>query len=274
MYLENPTEIHFYNSCRRDLYITEFGHSRRRSDKIVGPWIRDVYLLHIVIKGVCHFCDFEVEPGEVFLISKGNVHSFFVEQGYEHFWIGFDGTKAATLAALFDLNLNQHQRMKLLKTSLNLPVLYRDLFEHGQEPDSERAVISLLMQTLALVDNVSSSFLSGSYVSRACNFMDHNYHRKISMNEVANHVNISEKHMCRLFKQELQITPMQYLQTVRMEHAKQLLQGTDMRIRDIAYTVGYPSQLSFSAAFSSYEACSPTEFRETNCTPDSFVFND
>lgn len=266
MYLENPTEIHFYNNDRRDLYITEFGHSCRQSPKTVGPWIRDVYLLHIVVRGVCHFCDFDVEPGEAFLISKGNVHSFFVGQGYEHFWIGFDGTKAATLAALFDLNLNNHQHMKLRETPVDLTELYRKLFECGRAPGSENAVISLLMQTLSMIDNDSSAVQTGSYVSRAKNFMDHNYHRKITMVEVSKHVSISEKHMCRLFKEELQVTPMHYLRTVRMEHAKRLLRDTDMRIRDIAYTVGYPCQLAFSAAFSSYEACSPTEFREINCS--------
>ena len=258
---KDSAEIHFYNSGRGDLYITEFGHSLCKTPREVGPWIRDVSLLHFVIKGVCHFCDFEAAPGEAFLISKGNVHSFFVEPGYEHFWIGFDGTKVPSLAALFDLNLNSHLHLRLLKTPVNLEQEYRNVFERGSGPDSENAVISLLTSTLALINNNSRQDQIGGYVNRAKNFMDHNYHRKITMDEVASHINISEKYMCRLFRQELQTTPLRYLLTIRMEHAKELLWGTDMRIRDIASTVGYPSQLAFSAAFSAYTGAAPTEYR-------------
>ena len=264
MLQEGSTAIHFYNSGREDLYVTEFGHSLRRTPREVGPWVRDVYLLHFVIKGTCHFCDFEVEPGEAFLISKGNVHSFTVETGYEHFWIGFDGTKVPSMATLFDLNLGNHLRLQLLNTPVDLAVEYRNLFERGNEPDSENAVISLLMRTLSLINSDSRQNKNSGYVNRAKNFMDHNYHRKITMDEVAAHVNLSEKYMCRLFKQETGTTPMRYLLTLRMEHAKELLLWSDMRIRDISCTVGYSSQLAFSAAFSAYEGMSPTEYREKN----------
>ena len=42
---KDSAEIHFYNSGRGDLYITEFGHSLCKTPREVGPWIRDVYLL-------------------------------------------------------------------------------------------------------------------------------------------------------------------------------------------------------------------------------------
>lgn len=267
MIQEESTTILFYNSGREDLYITEFGHSMRKTPHKVGPWIRDVYLLHFVIKGMCHFSDFEVASGEAFLISKGSVHSFTVDTGYEHFWIGFDGTKVPILSTLFDLNLGNHQHLQLLNTPVNLSDEYRNLFERGNESDSETAVISLLMSTLSLINNNSRKNQNNGYVNQGKNFIDHNYHRKITMDEVAAYINLSEKYMCRLFKQEMGITPLRYLMSVRMEHAKELLRWSDMRIRDISCTVGYNSQLAFSAAFSAYVGMSPTEYRENKYPP-------
>lgn len=267
MYLEQQTFIHYYNSDREDLYITEFGHSLRQTPRKIGPWVRDVYLLHYVVKRKCHFCDFDVGSGGALLISKGNMHSFFVEPGYEHFWIGFDGIKIPTLAALFGWDLRRHQHLHLLPTSFDLTEQYRTVFQNGNELNSENAVIGLLLSTLSLIDNRTRANQNGSYVTQAKSFIDRNYHRKITLEEVATYIHISEKYMCRLFKQELQLTPQRYLQSVRMEQAKNLLSGTSMRIRDIATTVGYPSQLAFSSAFSAFFGISPTEYRERTTHP-------
>ena len=125
MYLELHQHIHYYNRINQHLYLTEFGHSAPQSEKHVGPYIRSVWLLHIVLRDQCHFCDWTIGPGEGFLIAKGQVHSLTVREGYEHFWFAFDGPGVPALAALFPIGLTGHQHLRF---SLPYDVLKQKLY--------------------------------------------------------------------------------------------------------------------------------------------------
>ena len=262
MYLELHQHIHYYNRINQHLYLTEFGHSAPQSEKHVGPYIRSVWLLHIVLRDQCHFCDWTIGPGEGFLIAKGQVHSLTVREGYEHFWFAFDGPGVPALAALFPIGLTGHQHLRF---SLPYDVLKQKLyscFEEADGPNGERIAAAFLMSLLSCLQLAQITAPEDGYVSNARAFMKHNYYRRITMAEAAQSIGISEKHMCRIFKKETGITPIKYLIGLRMEQAKLLLQTSELRIKDIALTVGYPSQLTFSSAFSAYYGVSPTEIRK------------
>ncbi len=261
MYSEKTHHIHFYNAMEQPLFITEFGHSRRTAPRKVGPYIRDEWILHIVIRDTCRFCDMDVRAGDCFLIAKGQLHSLAVEAGYEHYWLAFDGAGASGLTALFALDLNEHRKLHVRIPPGELEALVHDTFEHADDALGERRAAALLLHLLAHLAPPEDPPVGWDYVRAACAYMTHNYHRRIRMEEVARAVNLSEKHLCRLFRRELSTSPMQYLVKLRMEQARQLLATTDMRIKDIAATVGYPSQLAFSAAFSAHWGCSPTDAR-------------
>lgn len=68
--------------------------------------------------------------------------------------------------------------------------------------------------------------------------------------------------MCALFKQTYGIPPKQYFQDIRMKKAMSLLVNTDLKIADIALSVGCDCQLAFSGAFRKYIGVSPSEYRE------------
>ena len=68
--------------------------------------------------------------------------------------------------------------------------------------------------------------------------------------------------MCALFKQTCGIPPKQYLQDIRMKKAMSLLVNTDLKIAEVALSVGYDCQLAFSGAFRKYTGVSPSEYRE------------
>ena len=82
------------------------------------------------------------------------------------------------------------------------------------------------------------------------------------MEDTASFVCLSEKYMCALFKQTYGIPPKQYLQDMRMKKAMSLLVNTDLKIAEVALSVGYDCQLAFSGAFRKYTGISPSEYRE------------
>ncbi len=71
----------------------------------------------------------------------------------------------------------------------------------------------------------------------------------------------SPSHLCRLFKKRLGISPMQYLEHLRIIRATGLLERTDQDIKAVSATVGYSNQLYFSRVFRKIKGVSPSEYR-------------
>ena len=59
--------------------------------------------------------------------------------------------------------------------------------------------------------------------------------------------------------------PLKYLQRIRMEKAKRLLQETDATITEIALSLGYPNLYSFTRAFKIYYKVPPITMRGARC---------
>ncbi|MFZ1701562.1 MAG: AraC family transcriptional regulator [Pyrinomonadaceae bacterium] len=72
---------------------------------------------------------------------------------------------------------------------------------------------------------------------------------------------LSEPHFIRLFRTEIKTTPFEYLTCLRMEQAKNLLENTFLRIKEIGVNVGIPNESQFSREFRKRFSLTPTEYR-------------
>lgn len=84
---------------------------------------------------------------------------------------------------------------------------------------------------------------------------------EISLNTVAASVNLSPNHFSTIFSQETGQTFVEYLTSVRMERAKELLRNSTMKTSDIAFEVGYRDAHYFSYLFKKTQECTPREYR-------------
>ena len=251
-------DIRYFQKENDDFYITEFGFSAPEQQKKVPKRIRDVYLLHIVICGTCHFSAFEVPAGESFLICKGQLNSFTVEPGYVHYWFGFDGKTAPRLLAEAGIPSTQHARLQI-KGFTFVKALLADAHRY-RGADAAAVAVSAFRAVLSLVSDTAVKEKSAAETVRE--LMECNYHRPLSMEDLAAYVHLSEKYMCRKFAAAYRLPPQKYLLKLRMEKARTLLEGTDMKVKEIAYSIGYASQLHFSAMYKAYHGVAPTEHRK------------
>jgi AraC family transcriptional regulator len=98
-------------------------------------------------------------------------------------------------------------------------------------------------------------------ISMAKDIIYSNYGQPISIEEISKNICISKYHFTRLFKDIYGISPYQFLKTVRLEKAKELLLK-DYSLAEIAHRVGFIESNSFINAFKSYTKIYPTEFRK------------
>ncbi|HZI25684.1 MAG TPA: helix-turn-helix domain-containing protein, partial [Chryseolinea sp.] len=87
----------------------------------------------------------------------------------------------------------------------------------------------------------------------------HNFHSKISMEELAEKVNTSPRHLTRQFKETTGITIGQYLEKLRIEHAIQLLKGNH-KIEVIATECGFRSTNQLRQLFKKHTGAVPSNY--------------
>ena len=84
--------------------------------------------------------------------------------------------------------------------------------------------------------------------------------------QIATEAGMSTRQFYRLFKQELDLTPNEYLVERRIETAKQLLADGKLSVTDIAFRVGFSSSQYFSTVFKAQTGITPTRFRNSHRT--------
>lgn len=85
--------------------------------------------------------------------------------------------------------------------------------------------------------------------------------RPIPESEVAQLCNMSPSRFCREFKNEFNVTFVEYLAAYRMKQAKKLLANPTMPVADVAVAVGFSDPSYFTRVFRKQEGVSPSEFR-------------
>ena len=97
---------------------------------------------------------------------------------------------------------------------------------------------------------------------RALRFIDQHYDEEsISLNTVAEAVNISANYFSAVFSQEMHMTFVEYLTQKRMDKARRLLRQTTQRSGEIAAAVGYRDPRYFSFVFKKTQGCTPSAYR-------------
>jgi two-component system response regulator YesN len=100
-------------------------------------------------------------------------------------------------------------------------------------------------------------------IQRAVEYVQANYRRSdISLQEVAEAVNLSQSHLASQFRATVGSSYIKYLTTLRVEQAKRLLRNTDLSIAAISEAVGYPNITNFYRHFQNQSGMTPAAFRQ------------
>ena len=99
-------------------------------------------------------------------------------------------------------------------------------------------------------------------LAKAKEYMKAYYHRPLTLEEVAEHVELSPYYFSKLFKDRFGMTFIDYLTEVRIEKAKQEMSDEWKSLKEICFLVGYNDPNYFSRVFKKWTGLSPTEYRK------------
>nr|MBQ8253471.1 helix-turn-helix domain-containing protein [Lachnospiraceae bacterium] len=103
---------------------------------------------------------------------------------------------------------------------------------------------------------------SGSVIDKAKEYIGARYHKDISLDDVSREVDISPYYFSKIFKEETGENFIEYVTNIRIGKAKELLQNSDMSMKEICSAVGYSDPNYFSRTFKKNVGVTPTEYKE------------
>ena len=144
-------------------------------------------------------------------------------------------------------------------------VYYQNLLQsiHAAElKQNLRKIITLTVQNLS-----SAGGSTRSIVEQVEDYVRRNYREELSLEKIASHYHISSSYLGRLFKSKKNVSLSTYILHIRIEHAQELIQTTDMRTYEIAAAVGIPDPVYFSKTFKKVTGMRVRDFRSQHTAP-------
>lgn len=117
----------------------------------------------------------------------------------------------------------------------------------------------ILYEQISIIDYSSSNdiFIQKQMVQ----FIYNNYTTRLTLNEISRAGGISRTKCCQIFKKYLNRTPIDFLNSYRLEISMNLLRDTNLSITEIAYNCGFNNLSYYSEIFKKYKGCTPNAYR-------------
>lgn len=124
------------------------------------------------------------------------------------------------------------------------------------------ALLTLLMEDSWRMDQHSDTLSKKQNLQQVKEYLDQNYQRRITLDNLSELFFVNKFYLTRIFKEQYGVTINNYLQQIRITHAKQLLRFSGLTMDKIAVECGMNDANYFSRIFKKVEGISPGEFRK------------
>jgi transcriptional regulator GlxA family with amidase domain len=99
-------------------------------------------------------------------------------------------------------------------------------------------------------------------VGETLTYLEERWKERIRVEDLARRVNLSRRHLAKLFHEQTGESIKQHQLKVRLEEAVRLLRGTHASVSEICYEVGFQDLANFCHTFKLRFGCSPSQLRE------------
>ena len=257
-----------------DLAVHNMGYEQCRPGYHYGPRVCPYDIIHFVQKGkgelFINDMTLQVEEDDAFIIPAGKIASYQAssDDPWKYYWIGYLGTSSAQYTAHLISSCKDKYVLRDVEVSEYTALIKEGAALLGVSNTNFLRANSILYQILArlaeAVNTPDRKPLSMHLAEEIRYYLEMKYYEPIKMQQVADRFGIHPNHLTRLFRQQYQVTPKQFVTTLKMQKAMQLLETSDTPISLIAAALGYDDQLAFSRAFHQFAKVSPSVYRENS----------
>ena len=247
-----------------DFSVIQFGTEEISKDAHWGRGKREITLIHYVLKGSGYYNGKKITEGQGFFTPCGFAHEYRSSKTdpWVYFWVTMGG-KDADRICLENLHADENGIFEY--DFCDMLTLFSKKFFQASENQSAimgKAKAKGIFYLLMSYHEKNPDIAGNRYVTEAKKYVDANYHRAISVSEIADALFISDRYLYNLFVEHEGISPKKYINGLRISKAALMLTKSDDTISEIARSVGFCDVLAFSRFFSKNTGLSPTAYRQ------------
>ena len=258
----------------KPLAVYFYGREKCASGHSYGPGIRPHYLIHAVLKGKGIFRlnnkEYTLTAGDAFLIRPLETAYYEADalEPWEYMWIGFDGTEVKSILneTYFDSSpVCCMEKDVEWMTGIFGQISKRMREYYTQTDRNALTACGLLLELLGVMGShpvKSKKDLTQIYLEMAREYMKNNYSYNIHVSEIATFIGIDRTYLYRIFMEQEQISPKEYLQQLRIRAASNMLRSTEHSVTEVAYSCGFKDASAFCSQFRNLTGMTPSAFRK------------
>ncbi len=240
-------------------------------------------------KATLHFTDKSVSlrPGHLYIIPAYTLHSYECDGLFTHYYLHvYEGFKSEmNMMELYDFPT------EVTATNDDEQILQRmcEQLPHAQLPESDPQAYDNATQLSSYIErfrdmplwqkmNLRGAILmlfsrfmreatphlwtTDERLQRVLKYIHTHITQDIDIDNLADVACLTKPYFIRLFKHELGISPLQYINTKKVERAQLLLYMTDMPVKEVAYALGFSDHSYFIRMFRKQMDITPQDYRE------------
>jgi AraC-like DNA-binding protein len=220
--------------------------------------------------------EYPASGGDIFAVYPNTIIKCRADdvEPWSLYWVSFDGIDARLLlnAANFQPKaplrhmeaISAEGVVKIMEgfNALHVPSLFGSILSTA----TLHLLLSLLVKTASWNPaDMPSGWTATVHFQKALNYIGNNYQHAISVDGIAGHVCITRSRLFQIFKQQIFMSPQQYLTEYRIREARNLLDKRSGSVKEIALAVGIEDSQYFSRVFRQFTGKSPTEWQRAKC---------
>ncbi len=245
------------------------------------PHIHEEFEILYIISGTLtpkiNGVDVTVKEGETYFLQPGQTHEEFSDSNFVSFYYikcnfyRIDGKVAYLTNNIQDQIINSNKK--------EFKKLFEDMFKEVQNKKLgywqilESTLVKMFCNLLRCNTSLNSTNYeaygiqeykqeySNPTINLVIEYMKANEHRILSMEELAHSASVSTSHLHYLFKKYLNMSPIKYMMTLKMDGVKLMLVQTDLPTKSIAQFFGFEDYSYFCKVFKRYCDVTPLEYK-------------
>ena len=235
---------------------------------------KEIEIVYVIDGYAMAFCDnsqYPISTGDLFITFPNQVHYYENATVGKYLLIIIAPEVIYGLKDIFYDNIPQSNAVRL-NEYLIFDLFQKSYYASGKYEATMFAgyinqAMALVMDKLPLKPRLKTNNLTLQKILFYC---EENFRSNITLEQVANDLNLSKYHISHLLNEKLNLTFVEYMNIIKINYACNLLESTDLSVLDISEASGFGSLRTFNRVFQSQKNTTPVKYRKDLSDKTSF----
>jgi AraC family transcriptional regulator, arabinose operon regulatory protein len=213
---------------------------------------------------------YDVLPNYFFIIPAHKSHKYGanLENPWSIYWAHFTGNKSADYVSFLKENNESFEAIPI-HPNPERNIMFDDIISHIEMSFNEDNIVYANTSFSHFLTTLKGSVFNpkpkkqneNDPIAKIIDYMKEHLNETLTLDDLASEAGMSASHFSSVFRQKVQNSPINFFTFLKIQEACRLMENSEMRIKEIAYSIGYNDPYHFSRVFTTLMGMSPRDFR-------------